>query len=72
MQRKKVVPIWPMRRVVQNGAAHFSFPFPTGETMHLPVADGEQGDVERLAQSCVRQRAKTWARRTFPAAFAGL
>lgn len=69
---KHRIPVWPMRRVAKKGVHHLAFPFPTGETVYLPAADGVPAEVERIAQSCVRQRAKTWARKTFPAAFAGL
>jgi hypothetical protein len=61
-----------MRRVAKKGVAHLAFPFPTGETVYLPAADGVPEDVERIAQACVRARAKTWAHTTFPKAFYGL
>lgn len=72
MNAKNTVPVWPMRRVEKKGVAHLAFPFPTGETGFIQVADGVPAEVERIAQDCIRAQAKTWARKTFPAAFAGI
>ena len=72
MTSTKPVPLWPMRRVAKKGVAHLAFPFPTGETVYLPAADGVPSDVERIAQACVRERAKTWSRSAFPQAFRSL
>lgn len=64
---------WPCETVTIDGDKHFRLPFPTGETMTILAADSEDPTFPaRLAQLCVRQKAGTWARKTFTAAFRGL